>query len=430
MDRHELLRGGVEIEEGYMINRVVAGARRSARSSLRRTGVGETPSTHARVRLAGALVGALALGSISVVAATASVTHARRSAVRGAACAGLAHAKKQLAFYSKVPKFTAPGPAVNVSKLKGQKIYLIPATSAIPFNQLLDATAMQAAKAAGVDLTVYNNQGQPSQWVQGINQAIAAHAKALILTDIDVRTIGPQMTALRKAHIPVIVDSLYDRTDTRFRSSQVAASVPSPYHLAGQLVADGAIAKTNCNAHIVYIQDPAYLNFQYELPGVQSELKKYCPACTIHVMSVPYLDWATKLQGEVTSALLSTPNANWVSPGVDGMWANVSAGVNGAKKRVGMSSFNGTPFVLDDMRKPSGFARIYSDAGESLAWKAYATLDQTFRVLLGMKPVAENTPIRVFTAANVTDAGVPATYTKGFGNAYASGYLKLWGVHK
>jgi ribose transport system substrate-binding protein len=382
--------------------------------------------TALRVAAAPAVLLCAFVASSATAASSASSSSATGSAA--AACPGLAHAQQQLAKYSAVPKFTTPGPPLSVKKLKGKLIFLIPAASTIPFNQILDNTAVQVAKSVGVKLTVFENQGQPSQWVQGVNEAIAEHASALIMTDIDPRTIAPQMTALHNAHIPVILDSTYDQIDKRFQSKSVAASIPSPYHLAGELVADSAIVATNCQANVLYLQSAEFLNFQYETPGVVAEFTKYCPTCDLTVVDVPFLDWATQLQSDTTSALLANPKINWVIPGVDAMYENVQPGIASTSRTgIQVSTFNGTPFALTDIA--TGTA-VYSDAGEPLAWKAYATLDQTFRVLLGMKPVAENTPIRVFTKANVAAAGNPAAYTQGYGKSYVHGFLKLWGATK
>jgi ribose transport system substrate-binding protein len=67
------------------------------------------------------------------------------------------------------------------------------------------------------------------------------------------------------------------------------------------------------------------------------------------------------------------------------------------------------------------------DIGESVDWIAYATLDGHLRDLCGLKsPAALNVPFYIIDKTNVADAGVPASYDKGYGDAYITGFRKLW----
>lgn len=97
--------------------------------------------------------------------------------------------------------------------------------------------------------------------------------------------------------------------------------------------------------------------------------------------------------------------------------------LTGKTGTVKVGTFNGTPFVLDFIRQGS----VTMDIGESLDWIAYATIDGHVRDLCGMKsPSALNVPFYIFDKANAADAGVPAGYDKGYGDAYVSGFRKLW----
>ena len=67
------------------------------------------------------------------------------------------------------------------------------------------------------------------------------------------------------------------------------------------------------------------------------------------------------------------------------------------------------------------------DIGESLDWIAYATVDGHVRDLCGLKsPAALNVPFYIFDKSNAKDAGVPAGYDTGYGDAYISGFHEVW----
>jgi ribose transport system substrate-binding protein len=112
-----------------------------------------------------------------VVAGCSSGSGTAGTAASGSAAAGGAPAAvtATLNKYLAVPAFTAPGPAVDVAKLRGKSIFVIPIEET-PFTQAVEAGEQAAAKAAGIKMTIYPNEGEVSQWVQGMQTAIAQKA--------------------------------------------------------------------------------------------------------------------------------------------------------------------------------------------------------------------------------------------------------------
>ena len=100
----------------------------------------------------------------------------------------------------------------------------------------------------------------------------------------------------------------------------------------------------------------------------------------------------------------------------------------GREGDVRISTFNGTPFVLEMIQDGDIVAM---DIGESLDWIAHATIDGYLRALCGL-PVPKDigVPFYIFDAGNVKDAGVPAQFDQGYGKDYVAGYRKLWGLAK
>ena len=52
-------------------------------------------------------------------------------------------------------------------------MFSIPLSSSIPFSEEINNGMAAIAKEYGIDYVTFPNQGQPSQWVQGMDQAIA-----------------------------------------------------------------------------------------------------------------------------------------------------------------------------------------------------------------------------------------------------------------
>ena len=117
--------------------------------------------------------------------------------------------------------------------------------STVPFNQIVDASMGEAAKAAGVNLVQFTNQGQVSQWQQGMESAISQKADAIVLEGSpDPKLLGPQIAAAKAAGIPVISTHLYDESyieDAKKDQPDIAAFVDAHHYRAGTLMADYAI---------------------------------------------------------------------------------------------------------------------------------------------------------------------------------------------
>ena len=82
-------------------------------------------------------------------------------------------AREALAPYRQLPKFEAPGEPFDVSAcMKDKAILSIPASSAVPFIKTIQTTMEEVAKDVAFKFKIWENQGQPTQWVQGFDYAI------------------------------------------------------------------------------------------------------------------------------------------------------------------------------------------------------------------------------------------------------------------
>ena len=74
---------------------------------------------------------------------------------------------------------------------------------ALFFNQINDG-AKEAAKAAGVDLVIFNANNVPSAQNDAIENYITQKVDGIILVAIDVNGVKPAITAAKDAGIPVV----------------------------------------------------------------------------------------------------------------------------------------------------------------------------------------------------------------------------------
>jgi ribose transport system substrate-binding protein len=375
------------------------------------------------------LVAAMAV-AIAVGATTASGV-SERSAADATRLAGVAAAKAEVQKYMKLPTFVAPGKALNGKKIAaGRTIMLIPFSTQIPYNAAFDQAVAKYAKAVGFKVIDYPTSGLPDQWNRGIQLGISKHVAAIDLTaGLDVRGVMPQIKQARAAGIAVL-DSTYGDPSIP-TPSYMSAGVGLGYKQAGELEANYAIWKTNGKGDFLEISTPGLIPSVKNgvSAGIHDAVKRNCPQCKIHTISVPIPQWATNTTPQVSAALKADAGVNYILPHYDSQSEFVLPALNalGKSGKIGIASFNGTPAILQLVQQ----GKVSMDVSEDVAWAGAATVDSILRVLGKVPPssgtIDEHIPLRVFDSSNVNLLGKKIGYGAGFGGAQ-DGYLKLWGV--
>ncbi len=343
---------------------------------------------------------------------------------------GLGAADAALAPYRARPVFHAPGEAFDIRKCSAGKTQIsIPNSSANPFLKGIIDREVKVGASIGLKVRDWQNQGQPSQWVQGVEAAIRDHDAVVdLISGIDPKTMAPQIEAAKKAGVRTMTSHFYDPTQAR--TDLTSSDLPVGFNTIGKILADWSIVATGGAADVVVVKTDEVPPTAPLVDGIRSELAAHCPKCNIvQEINVGIVEWATKIQSSVQSALLVHPEVNVVLPIYDSMSQFVvpALRLTGKTGKVKVATFNGTPFVLDFVRE----GLVDMDIGESLDWIAYATIDGHMRDLCGLKQPAEiNVPFYIFDKSNVAEAGVPAAYDKGYGDEYVTGFRKLWMLDK
>jgi ribose transport system substrate-binding protein len=340
---------------------------------------------------------------------------------------GVERARAQIEKFQAVPQFEAPGEPFNAREaVRGKSIWSIPSTSAVPFVANIQRHERQIAREIGADLERWPNQGQPAQWVQGMQQAIARRASVIdLLAGINPAAVAQQIRAAERRDIPTVVSHLFDPTQPS--EVDVAARVDIPYNQAGRLLADWAIWKSNGDANALVVTVNEVPSTEPMVAGIKDEFSKNCPGCTLSHTNVTIAEAAQRIQPQVQTELVRNPEINYVlalydSVEVPGTLAAIRAA--NAANRVKIATFNGTPAILKMIKEGD---IVEMDVGEDIRWIAYAVMDQDMRLLAGLPPVKDpKIGIRVFDDSNIDEAGSPPRDATGYGNSYVDGYQKLW----
>jgi ribose transport system substrate-binding protein len=328
-------------------------------------------------------------------------------------------------FYDK-PNFVAAGPEFDAKAcMAGKSIFSIPVSSANPFTANIEKAMAAAAAKVGFKFTIWENQGQSSQWVQGMNAAMNEKASLIdLLAGTDPRVLVPQVRAAKAAGVPVVPSHYNGKEQSSIVRKDADADIPIDYFKAGAMLVDWAVVQTKGDMNALVLISTGPLSTDSMMAGINAELK-HCEHCKTKVMNFPVVDWGTRITPNVQSALLSDPTVNYIIVIYDSMSQFVVPAVIGANstQRVKIDAFNGTPFVLGLIQE----GKVQMDIGENLDWIGDAIIDAEMRILCGLPQVPDpKIPFYIFDSHNADDAGKPPQLSQGYGDAYVDGYAKLW----
>jgi ribose transport system substrate-binding protein len=343
----------------------------------------------------------------------------------------LDYVTKQIDDHKGIADWKYPGDPFDAKKAAGKTIFTIQENSTNPFTNTIVAGMRDVADKIGIKLVDYPNQGQRTQWIQGIQQAISRKVDVIVLLG---GTIGPiyfkeQAAAADRAGIPIV--TVVDRDLTQRAEPNTAARVGQPYAEAARLDADWIIKQTKCHANVLVITTNELIAGDINSHAAQGEFDRYCgDGCKTRFVNVPLSQWATKIETTTQTEVSSNPHLNYVFPLYDAMSQFVVPAIQlgGGITRVKVATFNGTPAILRMIQTGNSVEMI---VGENESHLGYAAMDQAMRLMTGVDPIGNGDygiPLRVFDDSNVDETGVPPEYGVGYGHQWRDGFLKAWGV--
>lgn len=363
-------------------------------------------------------VGMLAVGQASAAAPESGV---------------VAQMQQLITAHSTIPKFEPPGPPIDAGKLKGRTIAIQMIDGRIGAIQDLAHAVQEAAAAAGLKTTVFDAQSSPVMMQQNFQSAINDRADAIVNAGDIVQIIAGKIKEAREKGVPTVeainsppVPGVPGQGSDPNTFGNVS---PDPF-LAGELSAAAAIVNTDGHAHVVIMNTSELSAAPTIVKGMKAALAK-CPGCSVvQVTDTPVSQWSTALAGLAATVVRSHPKVNYLLPIYSDMGIFATAGVQqaGAASRVHIASFNGAP-AAEALVKGGG--PFVVNTAQDTQWIGWAVVDQCMRGMLHMKPAYPIVPIRYITRANLKDVDTSSSakmLPALFGDAYKSGFLKLWGM--
>lgn len=294
-----------------------------------------------------------------------------------------------------------------------------------------------AATALGWKTTIYNANGLPSNYVIGVNDAIANGATGIVLDAIDCSYVEGPLKQAQAKHIAVSAIYAFDCNRTTPGGPQLFSanisfgsrfsSEVALWHLWGSSSAAYVISATGGHAHTLLLATNQYSVLKFYDQGFVKEMAT-CSTCKVDTVNWNAFTQLTPtaIEGLITSAAVAHPNMNSATFG-----STVTTGFSQGILALGARAK--TMKVIGGLGLPAEIALLRS--GTSLTattawpqqWIGWAAVDSINSVLAGRTRQDEGIGFQVLDAANRQAWPQAGAYWTGVPN-YAQIYKKRWGV--
>lgn len=366
--------------------------------------------------------------------ATAAETTAAAAAESTAAAAegGVAEAEAIVAEASKAPTFKAPDGvgAVDAAALKGKKVAIINLVKAVPILTQWEDEMTAAFEGSGIELTSVDGKFDPNEWGRGIEQAIAAKADLIFLLGVPPQAVAPQIAEAKKAGIPVLASLQGTPGKSLATVPDLTADVGYDYRIPGKLMGAWFVADSKGKGNALIMSSDDNSSSPDVWGAMQDEIKRLCPDCKVTKEDSTVPQWSDGTLQQRTKALLAAdPTITHILAVYDGMTLAIEPGLveAGMADKVRVAGFNGTPAVMDNVKKGTA---VKLDVGNPNMWFSASAVDAVYATLLGKKPIEDaGVPFRIFTQENLADVDTskedPVNW---YGIDPLMEYRKLWGL--
>jgi ribose transport system substrate-binding protein len=304
------------------------------------------------------------------------------------------------------------GPTEPAPAKPGTKIAAISCAQTLQGCKEIAEGIEEAGSAAGVQVKVFDGQGETTTQNKQILAAISWGAEAIILEAIDPTTVQTGLAAAQKAGI--VVGGAVNGTNSPNATRKPPAGdvwtsfdVGVNYKLAGEYEASWIIGDSEGKANTVVYGTKEFPALPPQTEGVMETLEA-CEGCTtdgpIYFLSSSL---ATNFGEEVVGYLRTHPEVEYIfcpyDPAAPAMVTAIETA--GLSEQVKLVSILGNEQNLEFIRNEEVQA---ADGSYDELYVGWAVVDQALRVLDGQKPFepqGENIPFQLVDKTNLPPEG-------------------------
>jgi ribose transport system substrate-binding protein len=315
-----------------------------------------------------------------------------------------------------------PADPVKMASLKGKLVWFISPSQATAYALGVSKGFAAGAEAAGLRSQIFDAKGQPTLFNEGVAQAVAAKADAIVTYAIAPALIQQSLKLAQEAKIPVI------QVNTGLPAAEgIYVSINPDVEGLGKLQADAALLQTQCklNGAVVYSSNFPILTSMKT--AAIAEVKARCPACEMTELNVQLPTISTQLGPLTSSTMARLPNLNAFIATFDQLGVYMVPAIEQTgRKDVAIIGANGNAANLEFIRQ--GRVQTHDPAYPPAQYFGWQLVDQAARAAAGAKPTPFTVQVQMLDKTNIGPAGTDeAAVFKGLGN-YEAFFKKAWGL--
>lgn len=313
---------------------------------------------------------------------------------------------------------TAP---LDGSAMAGKKLWVISILSN-QWTQGVSVGLEDAAADLGVDLTVFDGQGQVDRWNTGIQQAVAQGADGIALLAVDPKLVSQSVADAEAAGIPVFNAFSAKKGDAVLPgifSNMQADNETDGYNTAAWMIAD-----SGCTAHALMMYGTGVAVWEAQATGAAAAFEELCPEdCELTTKAIDLANMATDMPRETQTELTRDPDIKYVYPAQDSAVPFVEPAVAQMDPDVKIVSRDGLGENLDALRE-GGLQKLDVTMPPD-EWMGYSILDELSRAVMGLPSDVQEVPTRLVDETNAGSANddIYPAY-----DGFADEYRKAWGL--
>ncbi|HQY84215.1 MAG TPA: substrate-binding domain-containing protein [Ilumatobacteraceae bacterium] len=324
---------------------------------------------------------------------------------------------------------SAPTPVTD------KAIWVITLASASPSVANVAQGVTDAGNLLGWTTTVFDGAGSPTAWNDGVRQAIAAQADAIVLAIVECQPVQATLQQAKEAGLKIygVVGNDCDIPEvggTAMFDGAIFKAVPGgPTAMTKDTATARAAWVTSVggdSAQIIEMTEPDYMGVTIASAAFHDALAEVCAGCAVSEVPFNLTDlYGPELRAKTEAGLLQNPDANVITfPYDTALLLGGAAAVAGADRSAPLKVMGGECLApnVELIRTGGG-----QDACVALPypWMGWAAVDALNRIFQGEAEVDSG----IGTQLVDKDHNLPAegvTYD-GIGD-YQTNYKKIWGV--
>jgi ribose transport system substrate-binding protein len=293
---------------------------------------------------------------------------------------------------------------------------------------LLNGGLKEASQELGMDYTGIPAGGTPTSFQAAAQQAVNQKPAVVIMPSLSPSLLTKQLAEMKAEHI-LTVDFDVTPKPAPGTIGQLWES-PGYNRALGGALGLYALAHSDLNAHVLYVNQSIY-SFGGPLgQGVQQTLQKYCPKCTYTSIDSLPQDIGGKIPTSVVSEIQANRSINWVVFEYGAM----TLGVPQALKAAGLTGIH----ILSQGQSSNNFQDITNGTEDAVGNNNYElfsdyVMNAVARAVVGQTPPNIWNNPRAMDIVLVTKKEINSSNVTQFGfnpvPNFKQQFRKLWGIH-